>query len=182
MKNLAAKVAAQYLSRTAQDKTASGAVILGTNHSSWSWEDDNRQWEAELMVNNGSTDLYLKIEQTHTKYGLGAGKRVTIDCYQQVGTLAKPDYSKIRELLKKESFGTSRSGAGFKAMWLNPHKQPVACSTLIEQFLADHPELVVKKDPRSKPGANTFDQAVKKLTTTQQVKLLQMMQEAGWLQ
>ena len=97
-----------------------GEELLATNDSFWSWEDDSNYRNAYLFIKEDDGNLRLVVVETHTKYGLGAGTRTAILLDESVGTILKPDTTKIVSILAKHSHQKSTAGRGFKRLWTNP--------------------------------------------------------------
>ena len=93
--------------------------LIAVNESSWYWEDDQSYRYALLFVDSKNM-LRLVVVQHKIKTGLGAGEWVSDLFNGNVGTLDKPNLSKIRSVLKKHSHMKSRSGSGFKRDWRMP--------------------------------------------------------------
>jgi len=127
--------------------------VLGTNESSWSWEDDSDNITAQILLDKTDDSLYLKIRQVHTKHGLGAGQKAAQIAFLKIGTLQKADLSIVRTLLKKHAHQKSRSGHGFSTFWIDDEGNKMNLTDLIKMH---KPEKVKKEMKYIKP-IDTFD-------------------------
>jgi hypothetical protein len=93
--------------------------VVAMNVSSWSWEyDANERVATVYMGDQGG--LRLTIVETHTKSGLGAGKRVSEIASMNLGNVRKPSLGGVRALLGKHSHSSTRAGYPFSAKWTTP--------------------------------------------------------------
>jgi len=135
--------------------------VLGTNESSWSWDDDSDNITAQILLDRSDDSLYLKIRQVHTKHGLGAGQRSADLAFLKIGTLQKADLSIVRTLLKKHAHQKSRGGRGFSAFWIDEEGNKMNLTDLIKMH---KPEKVKKEMKHIKPidTFDTFEEPTKK--------------------
>ena len=136
-----------------EDTSIENYKVLGTNESSWSWDDDSDNITAQILLNENDDSLYLKIRQVHTKHGLGAGQRSAQLAFLNIGTLKKADLSIVRTLLKKHAHQKSRGGHGFSAFWSDEEGNKMNLTDLIKMH---KPEKVKKELKHLKP-IDTFE-------------------------
>jgi hypothetical protein len=129
-----------------------GDRLLATNSSSWSWEDDADTVSAFLYV-DAKNVLTLRLDRTHTKYGIGAGVRTAVVFEEEVGTLDTPKINKIRSVLKQFGHERTRSGSPFKRLWRNEaNKQDMELGTIIADDLAAVVDKYLESQPPVKSG------------------------------
>jgi len=131
--------------------------ILGTNESSWSWEDDADHRTAQILLDKIDNSLYLKIKQVHTKFGLGAGKRECALVFIKIGALQKADLSIVKTLLKKHAHQKSRTGNGFSTFWTDEEGNKMNLTDLIKI----HKPEKVKKEMTHIKSIDTFEEPKK---------------------
>jgi hypothetical protein len=100
-------------------KITSEEKLVAYNLSYWQWEYDHSETHAFLFL-NPTGELRLNIIDEHIKSGIGAGTRFTNQVDENVGTLIKPLFAKIRTLLKQNSHQKTRAGYPFPRQWENP--------------------------------------------------------------
>ena len=152
------KLFEQSLEPNDTDEILENYEVLGTNESSWSWEDDSNHRTAQILLDRTDDSLYLKIREVHTKYGLGAGKRSADLVFLKIGTLQKADLSIVRTLLKKHAHQKSRAGHGFSTFWKDSEGNKMNLTDLIK---INKPEKV-KKEMTHIKSIDTFEEHIKK--------------------
>ena len=90
-------------------------ATIATNSSEWSWDDDASDRTATVYLDGDK--LSLEVVEIHTKYGLGAGKRVRELASMSLGTLVKPKIGQVVSVLRKFSHDRTRAGSPFKRKW-----------------------------------------------------------------
>lgn len=124
-----------------------GEELLATNQSYWSWEDDIDQVDAMLFVDLTGA-LRLQMVRTHTKLGLGAGKRSETLYDNEVGTLDSPKIGVIRSYLAKYGHDRSRAGGPFKRKWTCvANKQEMDLGTIISDKLVATMDVHLEQQP-----------------------------------
>ena len=118
--------------------------ILATNSSYWSWEDDSVNITARILLNQNDNSLYLKINEVHTKTGLGAGSFPKDLEYVKFGNLQKADLALVRSLLKKHSIPKSRAAKGFSIFWEDDEGNKMSLGDLIKMYKAELPKRELK--------------------------------------
>jgi len=93
--------------------------IIAYNESHWQWEYDASSRYAAVILDTSSDKLRMELVDTHTKSGLGAGKRTVIKAKADMGTIVKPKLGGIASILKKHGHGRTRAGHPFSRSWTN---------------------------------------------------------------
>ena len=133
--------------------------VLGTNESSWSWEDDADHRTAQILLNRNDDSLYLKINQVHTKFGMGAGTRSAILAFVNIGNIQKADLAIVRTLLKKHAHQKSSAGNGFSKFWQDEEGNKMNLTDLLKMY---KPEKIKKELKFIKP-ISEFEEPIKKI-------------------
>lgn len=107
--------------------------IIATNHSYYSWEYDSYTVDAYLILDRNDDSLYLKINKTHVKSGLGAGKFKTELFNGKVGTVNNAKLGLIRTLLKK--FGMNQ--IKFSKHWEDEEGNKMSLTDLISEYKSE---------------------------------------------
>ena len=84
-------------------------IDLGYNYSVWSYEYDQVLVVASLKMDLNTFCLTIQFDRIHTKYGLGAGTKVTHLDKVEVGTFNKPNNGLIKKLLSKYKYSTKNT-------------------------------------------------------------------------
>ena len=111
--------------------------VLATNDSYYSWEYDSSHAHAEILLDESDNSLYLKITDTHTKSGLGAGTFKKEGEFVRIGDLNKANLSMVRDLLKKHQYEQSK----FKRFWEDEEGNRMSLSDLLKELKPQKPKL-----------------------------------------
>lgn len=114
--------------------------VLASNYSSWSWEYDSCNTVALILLDKETTELYLRIKETHTKTGIGAGSRSEIKEFVNIGTLEKPNLAIVRSLLKKHGHDSNK----FSIHWKDEEGNKMSLTELIKMHKPEKPKRVLK--------------------------------------
>lgn len=77
-------------------------LLIAMNQNHWSWEYDSFTVTASLIFNINNGNIYLDLEKSHYKSGLGKGRTTNKVCKPiEVGTLKKPLKREIIKILKE---------------------------------------------------------------------------------
>lgn len=114
--------------------------VIATNHSSWSWEYDSSDTIASILLDKETNELYLRIKETHTKTGIGAGSRSEIKEFVNIGTLQKPSLAIVRSLLKKHGHESNK----FSIHWKDEEGNKMSLTELIKMHKPEKPKRVLK--------------------------------------
>jgi len=128
--------------------------VLGTNHSSTSWEYDHHEATATILLDKSDDSLYLKIRAVHTKSGLGAGSFPKDLVFIKIGNLQKADLALVKTLLKKHSYDQRK----FSIHWEDEEGNKMSLTELIKM----HKPEKVKKEMKHIKSIDTFDEPIKK--------------------
>lgn len=108
----------------------SGDVFIGYNESSYSWEYTSMVNRAFLFYrSNGNIELI--IHKWAKDNGINQWERSNDEEYH-VGTINKPDLSRIKSILAKNSFKAGYSSS-FKVKWLSPKGVSMNLSEIIQK-------------------------------------------------
>jgi len=122
------------------EKMEDNYEVLSTNSSSWSWEYDSCSVIAQILLEKNSDELYLRIRETHTKSGIGAGTRSEDKEFVSIGTLQKPSLALVRSLLKKHSYDQSK----FSKFWEDKEGNRMSLGDLIKMYKSEKPKKSLK--------------------------------------
>lgn len=114
--------------------------VLATNNSYWSWEYDSIDVVAKILLDKSTESLYLKITKTHSKTGIGSGVRTSELELVNIGTLQKPDLSKVRPLLKKHGMDQRK----FSVHWEDEEGNKMSLSDLLKMHKPEKPKRELK--------------------------------------
>jgi hypothetical protein len=110
------------------EKMEGNYEVLATNYSSWSWEYDHCNTTASILLDRNTNELYLKIRETHTKTGIGAGSRSEDKELVSIGTLDKPSLAIVRSLLKKHGHDANK----FSVHWEDEEGNKMSLGDLLK--------------------------------------------------
>jgi hypothetical protein len=114
-------------------------VEVATNSCYWQWEYDSEWRNAKLSLDEKSNALYLDVTATHIKSGLGKGQRTVTLVSEEVGTLAKPNLLRIRELLTRCNYS---SDVRFKQKWTDKDGNQLALGEILRNYNNRYNKLV----------------------------------------
>jgi len=114
--------------------------VIATNSSSWSWEYDHCVATAQILLDKSNGELYLKIRETHTKTGLGAGSRSEDKEFVSIGNLQKPNLALVRTLLKKNGYAQNK----FSVHWTDEEGNKMTLTELIKMLKPEKPKRELK--------------------------------------
>ena len=148
-------------------------TIIARNESGWSWEYDRNDRRAAVYLDGER--LSLKIVETHTKSGIGAGTTVKTLITADLGTLDKPDLGKVRSLLGKYSHQRTRAGYPFSTKWEAEGGAPDGpLGAIIAQAKVEHDRGV-----RVSPSPDALARALHSATPAQLRDIQRILRLAG---
>jgi len=100
-------------------KLRGGEKFIAYNFSYWQWEYDSSSMYAAVILDVSSGKLRMELVDTHTKSGLGAGKRTAVKAKADMGTLSKPKVGGIASILSRHGHDRTRAGHPFSRSWTN---------------------------------------------------------------
>lgn len=115
--------------------------VLATNTSYWGWNDDSNTRVAKILLDRRDNSLYLKIEQTHSKFGLGAGTRKNDLEFLKIGDLNKANLGIVRTLLKKHAHSKTSAGYGFSRFWQDEEGNKMTLGDLLDTLKPEKVEI-----------------------------------------
>jgi len=137
--------------------------VLATNKSYYSWEYDNQESTAQILLDKSDDSLYLKIHKVHVKTGLGAGTYPMNAEFVCIGTLQKADLALVRKLLKKHQYDQRK----FSTHWEDEEGNKMSLTDLLKMHKPEKPKRQLKHiEPISK-----FQEVEK--PTDQEIELVQ---------
>jgi hypothetical protein len=111
--------------------------VIATNDSYYSWEYDSSHAHAEILLDENDDSLYLKITNSHTKTGLGAGTFKKPGEFVKIGDLNKANLTMVRDLLKKHQYDQSK----FKRFWEDEEGNKMSLTDLLKELKPEKPAL-----------------------------------------
>lgn len=151
------------------EKMEDNYEVLSTNYSSWSWDYDSCRVTAQILLEKSSDELYLKIRETHTKSGIGAGSRSEDKEFVSIGTLQKPKLALVRSLLKKHGYDQSK----FSKFWEDEEGNKMSLGDLIKMHTPEKPKKVLKY---IKPISDFDSQITNKKAAKYETKNIELVQ------
>lgn len=144
--------------------------VLATNYSSWSWEYDHCNTTASILLDRTTNELYLKIRETHTKTGIGAGSRSEDKEFVSIGTLEKPSLAIVRSLLKKHGHDSNK----FSVHWEDEEGNKMSLGELLKSLKPAKPKRELKHiKPISGFDSQITNKAAPKYETSDDIELVQ---------
>lgn len=121
--------------------------VLATNTSYWGYEYDSNTRVAKILLDRRDNSLYLKIEQTHSKTGLGAGTRKNDLEFLKIGDLNKANLGIVRTLLKKHAHSKTTASYGFSKFWQDEEGNKMTLGDLLDTLKPEKIEVEKIKKP-----------------------------------
>jgi hypothetical protein len=151
------------------EKMEDNYEVIGINSSSWSWNYDSCSVTAQILLEKSSDELYLRIRETHTKTGIGAGSRSEDKEFVSIGTLQKPNLALVRSLLKKHGYDQSK----FSKFWEDREGNKMSLGDLIKMHRPEKPKRALK---HIKPISDFDSQITNKTASKYENKDIELVQ------
>ena len=152
-----------------ENTDTSNLKIIGSNNSHWSYEYDSITIMAYLLLDENNNNLFLKIEKSHSKSGLGSGTKKSILEEINVGTLNKPNLALIRTLLKKHTLSKSSASKGFSRLWKDEEGNVLTIKDLIE---LNTPATPIKNNKKEFKHISKFDDLEKNTVNNYDIEIV----------
>jgi hypothetical protein len=138
--------------------------VLATNTSYWGYNYDSNTRVAKILLDRRDNSLYLRIEQTKSKTGIGSGTWKNDLEFLKIGDLNKANLGIVRTLLKKHAHSKSTAGYGFSKFWQDEEGNKMTLGDLLDTLKPEKIEVdkieLPKKELKHIKSKKSFEENI----------------------